>query len=82
MPEEIIHILSAHIAADILHQPNRQLKADQPLLSSGLVNSFSLVDLALYIEDTFGVRLDDTELNKENFDTLAKLAELIQSRQV
>ena len=81
MSEEIINILASHIAANILHQPNRVLKADQPLLSSGIVDSFSLVDLALYVEDTFGVHLDDSELNKETFDTLAELAALIQSRQ-
>ena len=41
----------------------------------------SLVDLGLFIEDTFGVRIDDTELNANTFDTLEQLAKLIQSRQ-
>lgn len=81
MSKELIQTLAAYITSKILLQPNRVLKADQPLLSSGLVNSFSLVDLAMYVEDTFGVRIDDAELNKETFDTLAQLAALIQSRQ-
>lgn len=81
MSDDIIQQLSAHIAAEILHQPGRELRPDQPLLSSGIVDSFSLVDLAMYVEDTFGVHLDDSELNKETFDTLAQLAALIASRQ-
>jgi acyl carrier protein len=81
MSEELIKTLAAHIASDILHQPSRVLSPEQPLLSSGIVDSFSLVDLAMYVEDTFGVHLDDSELNKETFDTLAQLAALIQSRQ-
>jgi acyl carrier protein len=81
MSEDLIKQLASHIAAEVLHQPNRVLAPDQPLLSSGIVDSFSLVDLAMYIEDTFGVHLDDSELNKETFDTLAQLASLIASRQ-
>lgn len=81
MSEDLIDTLARHITAEILHQPNRTLAPDQPLLSGGIVDSFSLVDLAMYVEDTFGVHLDDSELNKETFDTLAQLAALIKSRQ-
>jgi acyl carrier protein len=56
------------------------LKPDEPLISGGLIDSFNLVDLALFVEDTFGVRLDDSELNAQAFDTLDQLAALIQSR--
>lgn len=80
MNEELIQKLGEHIAKNILRQPNRQLKQDQPLLSSGLIDSFSLVDLALYIEDTFNVHIDDSELNADTFDTLEGLAALIASR--
>jgi acyl carrier protein len=51
------------------------------LISSGLIDSFHLVDLALYVEDTFGVHIDDTELNADTFDTLNQLATIIQQRQ-
>ena len=81
MSTEIISSLSQYIAAKILKQPNRALKPDEALISSGLIDSFSLVDLGLFVEDRFGMRLDDSELNAETFDTLAQLAELIQQRQ-
>jgi acyl carrier protein len=78
--EEYIEKLSAYIASEILKQPKRIISANEALISSGLVDSFSLVDLGLFIEDNFGVRIDDTELNAETFDTLEQLAALIQSR--
>jgi len=56
------------------------IKTDQALISDGLIDSFSLVDLALFVEDTFNVHLDDSELNEETFDTLDQLAELVASR--
>src|SRR5205085_11242463 len=63
MSTAITDTLGQHIAAKILKQPKRVLRADEALISSGLIDSFSLVDLALYVEDEFGVRIDDSELN-------------------
>ena len=78
--EEYISKIAAYIATEILKQPKRTIRPDEALISSGLVDSFSLVDLGLFIEDNFGVRIEDTELNAETFDTLEQLAALIQSR--
>ena len=72
--------LEQFIAAKILKQPNRKIGADEALISSGLVDSFSLMDIALFVEDSFGVRIEDTELNEQTFDTLNQLAALIESR--
>ena len=73
--------LSRYIVTQVLKQPGRVLKDDEVLISSGLIDSFNLVDLALYIEDTYGVHIDDTELNRETFDTLDQLIVLIRQRQ-
>jgi acyl carrier protein len=80
MNDDIIQNLSQYISTEILKLPRRQLTPDEALISGGLVDSFSLVDLALYVEDTYGVHLDDTELNADSFDSLAQLAALIRSR--
>jgi acyl carrier protein len=81
MTDEIVSNLAQQIAAKILKQPKRVLKADEALLSSGLIDSFSLVDVALLVEDTYGVHIDDAELNADTFDTLNQLADLIRARQ-
>ena len=80
MNEELMQKLGVYIAATILKQPSRVIRPDQPLISSGLIDSFSLVDMALFVEDTFGVHIDDSELNADTFDTLEALAALIASR--
>ena len=72
--------LNQYIATEILKQPKRTLTPDEKLVSSGLIDSFHLVDLSLYIEDTFNVHMDDTELNADTFDTLAELEALILQR--
>jgi len=79
---DVIAQLSAFVKTSILKQPSRVLESSEPLISSGLIDSFSLMDLALFVEDTFGVRIEDTELNAGTFDNLNQLASLIESRQI
>lgn len=80
MTPEIIYPIAKFIAEKILKQPSKIITADEALISSGLIDSFSLMDLALFIEDTFNVRIEDTELNADTFDNLDQLAALIASR--
>jgi len=81
MNADIIPTLENFIAEKILKTPGRSIGVDDPLISSGVVDSFSLMDLALFVEDTFGVRIEDTELNAGTFDSLTQLSALIRSRQ-
>ncbi len=81
MSSEITQTLAEYIATQILKQPSRKVTEAEPLISGGLIDSFHLVDLALFVENRFGVRIDDSELNASTFDTLAQLADLIRQRQ-
>jgi len=80
MTDEMIQTLTSFISSDILKKNDNSIEADEALISSGLVDSFSLVDLALFVEDTYGVIIDDTELNADTFDTPRQLAEIILAR--
>jgi len=80
MTELLIAELEEKIASQILRQPGRRIEKDEPIISSGLIDSFNLVDVALLVEDTYGVRIADTELNAATFDTLEQLAGLIEQR--
>ena len=80
MTDETISNLQRFVVTQILKQPNRTIAAEEPLISSGLIDSFSMMDIALHVEDTFGVRIEDTELNADTFDTLKQLSALIEAR--
>jgi acyl carrier protein len=81
MGDAITDELSKFVATKILKQPKRSVSGSEALISSGLIDSFSLVDLALFVEDTYGVHIDDTELNADTFDSLDQLTALIRQRQ-
>jgi len=73
--------LSKFIAENILKQPARTIQENEPIITSGLIDSFSLVDLALFVEERFGVHIDDTELNAETFNNIDELVKIIEVRQ-
>ncbi|HEX5734292.1 MAG TPA: acyl carrier protein [Blastocatellia bacterium] len=66
-----------------LNQAARQARTDVPdrdssLFTSGLLDSFTLVDFVGVIESECGVRVDDRDLRPENFDTIAKIESFIE----
>jgi acyl carrier protein len=69
-----------YIAREILQDERRRIDLHEALISSGLIDSFHLVDLALFVEGAFDVRIDDTELNASVFDSVRELTEFILER--
>jgi len=50
------------------------------LFDQGILDSLRLFDLVSMIEPRFGIRVRDTDLVPDNFDTLANLAAYVSSR--
>ncbi len=80
MTIEIIQQLGAYISQHILMNSEYEIEKDEALISGGLIDSFSLIDLAIFIEKTWGVKIADVELNAGTFDTLIQLAQLIEQK--
>lgn len=58
----------------------RELSNDESLLDSGLVDSAGIFELVGFIERTFDVEIDDTDIIPENFETVNSLAAFIRSK--
>lgn len=57
-----------------------QLQEDSTLITNGLIDSMSVVDLIVYLEKEFQVKFSDTEMTPENFDTLSAISSLIERK--
>jgi len=55
---------------------------DQPLLDSagGVIDSMSMWPLIVFVEERFGIKVEDTDLMQENFRTLRALTKFIESK--
>jgi acyl carrier protein len=50
---------------------------ETPLISSGLVDSFSMVSLKRFLEVKYKISIPDEAASPEAFDTVTKIAELV-----
>ena len=73
--------IRAFITTNMIRDANYPLQDDEPLITGGLIDSFSLVELALFVEQTFGVHLDDFELTADNMDTLDSIVAFVEAKQ-
>jgi acyl carrier protein len=71
---EIKTQLKAFICAEVIGDPDYRLGDDEPLISGGLIDSFALAHIAVFIEETFRVYIPDVELTGEDFDTVEQIA--------
>jgi acyl carrier protein len=50
---------------------------DTPLITGGIIDSFSMVQVLVFIEKTFDVKIPDKESTPANFDSVNKITALI-----
>ena len=48
---------------------------ENTILNEGLIDSFVIIEMVLFLERTFGVKLDEKDLKPDNFKTVLALAE-------
>ena len=57
-----------------------ELGDDTPLLERGILDSLGILNLVSFIEDQWGVTVEDEELIPEHFGTIARISQLIGSK--
>jgi acyl carrier protein len=70
-----------YIAQNFLFSNNGfELGDDVSFLDEGVVDSTGVLELVMFVEDTFGVQVDDEEIVPDNFDSVNNLAVYIESK--
>ena len=57
-----------------------QLPDDVSFLEEGIVDSTGVLELVMFVEDTFSVAVKDEEIVPDNFDSVARLAAYIRRK--
>ena len=61
---------------------SEEFEDDTLLFSSGLIDSFSMVNVIIFIEDTAGVRVHPADVTLDNFDSIDRILAFVQARYV
>jgi acyl carrier protein len=55
-----------------------EIDVDSPLISSGIVDSFSMVSLKAFLEKKYKISIPDAKASPEAFDSVTKIAKLVR----
>ncbi len=50
------------------------------LLEEGIIDSTGVLELVMFVEETFGCAVEDQEIVPENFDSVERLARYVRSK--
>ena len=53
---------------------------EEQLFETGYLDSFVLTDLVLELENEFGIRIPDSELNPRRFESVERIAALLETK--
>jgi acyl carrier protein len=56
---------------------DRQVAENTPLITGGIVDSFSMVSLKRFLERKYGIQIPDAEATPQAFDTVTSIAALV-----
>ncbi len=54
------------------------LTVETPLISGGIVDSFSMVSLKVFLEKKFSIQIPDADATPDAFDTVSKIVALVK----
>ena len=73
--------IQTYIAENILFSDNGYPHADDTsFLEEGIVDSMGIMELVMFVDESFGISVEDEELVPDNFDSVSKLAAYIRRK--
>lgn len=66
-------VLRQFITSDLIRDEDYDLKDDEGIISGGVMDSFALAELGVFIEQTFEVYIPDPDLTVAKMDTLNQM---------
>jgi acyl carrier protein len=73
--DALLHHFSHKLRLD-----TNQIGLDTSLFASGLIDSFSMVELVLFIEENCGIRMKPSEVILDNLDSIERILAFVETR--
>ena len=65
------------IIENFLFEEDENLKEETSFLETGTIDSTGILELVAFLEETFGITVEDEELIPENLDSIANVAQYL-----
>lgn len=76
--EEMKDIVLEYVIEEYLEDEDEEIDYDTPLISGGIVDSFSMVSLKRFLENKYKISIPDEKATPEAFDSVNKICTLVK----
>ncbi|MCF6125365.1 acyl carrier protein [Mesorhizobium sp. M7A.T.Ca.TU.009.01.3.2] len=73
--------IRAFLASNFYVADPRALEVETSLLDQGIIDSTGVLEVIGFVEETFGITVEDSELLPENFDSIQGIARYVLSKE-
>jgi acyl carrier protein len=77
---EIKEKVKTFIRESFLFDNAAQLEDGDSLLEKGIIDSTGVLELVLYLEEEFGIKIEDEEIIPENLDSVINIETLVKRK--
>ncbi len=75
--EEMKELILDYVIREYIEEKDTEITYDTPLISSGYVDSFSMVSLLVFLENKFRIKIPPSKASPEAFDTVNRIVALV-----
>jgi acyl carrier protein len=76
--DDLKDVVLEYVKEEYLEDDDDDISYDSPLISGGIVDSFSMVSLKRFLENKYNISIPDDDATPEAFDSVDKIAELVK----
>jgi acyl carrier protein len=75
--DDMKQVVLTYVKNEYLEDEDEEINFDTPLISGGIVDSFSMVSLKRFLENKYKISIPDDKATPEAFDSVNKIVALV-----
>ena len=75
-----IETVKQFVVEKFLFGDNDGFQEETSLLEEGIIDSTGILELVMFLEETYGIKIEDEELVPQNMDSLQNIARFLDSK--
>jgi acyl carrier protein len=72
--------IESFINERFIFDPEQSISKDDSLLDTGTIDSTSILEVVLFLEENFSIKVDDQDMVPANLDSINKIAEFVNRK--
>jgi len=76
--DDIKDVVLEYVKEEYLEDEDEELTYESPLITGGIVDSFSMVSLKKFLENEYNISIPDDKATPEAFDSVNRIVVLVE----